>query len=58
MIANDEPNGIFAGDYYVLDRIYFEAKLDNIFFRKESDFESYKSRYSKKIENITVYKSG
>ena len=55
MIVNDETNGIFAGDGYVLDRIYFEAKLDNIFFRKESDFESYESNrgFNKKIESIT-----
>ena len=41
----NETNGILAGDRlgnYVMKRIYFESDLDNQFFRKDSQFESYK----------------
>ncbi len=34
-------NSIRADDDYVMAKIYFEADLDNLFFRKESEFESY-----------------
>ena len=34
-------NGIGAEDDYIMARIYYEADLDNVFYRKVSDFESY-----------------
>ena len=34
-------NGIGVEDDYIMARIYYEVDLDNVFFRKESDFESY-----------------
>ncbi len=34
-------NGIGAKDDYIMARIYYEADLDNIFYRKVSDFDSY-----------------
>jgi len=53
----NETNGILADDDYVMKRIYFESDLDNQFFRKDSDFESYKSPYGYRIEvkNIPVF---
>jgi len=44
----NETNGILADDDYgdyVMKRIYFESDLDNQFFRKDSDFESYEAKY-------------
>ena len=53
----NEYNGILADDDYVMKRIYFESDLDNQFFRKDSDFESYKTKYYGRIEvkNIPVF---
>jgi len=56
----NRTNGILADDDYgdyVMKRIYFESDLDNQFFRKDSDFESYKSPYVNRIEvkNIPVF---
>ena len=34
-------NGIRAKDNYIMARIYYEADLDNVFYRKVSDFDSY-----------------
>ncbi len=34
-------NGIRAKDDYIMAGIYYEADLDNVFYRKVSDFESY-----------------
>ena len=34
-------NGIGAKDDYIMARIYYEADLDNVFYRKVSDFDSY-----------------
>ena len=56
----DETNGILPKDYlgnYVMKRIYFESDLDNQFFRKDSDFESYETKYYGRIEvkNIPVF---
>ena len=34
-------NGIPANDDYIMAKHYYEADLDNVFFRKESSFESY-----------------
>ncbi len=34
-------NGIRAWDSYVIASIYFEVDLDNLFYRKQSEFESY-----------------
>jgi len=52
-------NGIGAMDDYIMARIYYEADLDNVFYRKVSDFESYQPpRYSlNRIEtrNIPVF---
>ena len=52
-------NGIGAEDNYVMAGMYYEADLDNLFFRKESGFDSYKPPgYGlKKIEtqNIPVF---
>ena len=33
-------NGIRAYDNYVMAGMYYEADLDNLFYRKESEFES------------------
>ena len=44
----NRTNGILVDDRlgnYVMKRIYFESDLDNQFFRKDSDFESYKTKY-------------
>jgi hypothetical protein len=37
--------------------MYYEADLDNLFFRKESEFDSYKPNHWNKIEtqNIPVF---
>ena len=56
----NETNGILAGEdwaNYVMKRIYFESDLDNQFFRKDSDFESYRVPYIGRIEvkNIPVF---
>ena len=56
----NETNGILADDDYgdyVMKRIYFESDLDNQFFRKDSDFESYETKYYGRIEvkNIPVF---
>ena len=53
----NEENGILSYDHYVMKRIYFESDLDNQFFRKDSDFESYKDFFAKRIEvkNIPVF---
>ncbi len=52
-------NGIGAKDDYIMARIYYEADLDNVFYRKVSDFDSYQPphRYLNKIEtrNIPVF---
>ena len=51
----NETNGILAGDDYVdyvMKRIYFESDLDNQFFRKDSDFESY---WGIEVKNIPVF---
>ena len=50
-------NGIGARDDYIMARIYYEADLDNVFYRKVSDFESYQPQYYNKIEtrNIPVF---
>ena len=52
-------NGIRAKDDYIMARIYYEADLDNVFYRKVSDFDSYQPppRYLNKIEtrNIPVF---
>jgi hypothetical protein len=58
----NETNGILADDDYgdyVMKRIYFESDLDNQFFRKDSDFESYESPYGYRgrieVKNIPVF---
>ena len=56
----NETNGILPNDYYsdyVMKRIYFESDLDNQFFRKDSDFESYETIWYGRIEvkNIPVF---
>jgi hypothetical protein len=38
-------NGIRAKDDYVMAGMYYEADLDNLFFRKESEFDSYKPNH-------------
>ncbi len=38
----DNLNGIRASNDYVMAGMYYEADLDNLFFRKESEFDSYK----------------
>jgi len=52
-------NGIRAKDDYIMARIYYEADLDNVFYRKVSDFDSYQPPYSgfNRIEtqNIPVF---
>ena len=44
LIYGDEKNmnGIRAHDDYVMAGMYYEADLDNLFYRKESEFNSYK----------------
>ena len=37
----DSVNGIGADDDYIMAQIYYEADLDNVFYRKVSDFDSY-----------------
>ena len=54
----NETNGILAGEdwaNYVMKRIYFESDLDNQFFRKDSDFESYVSYGRIEVKNIPVF---
>ena len=52
-------NGIGASDGYVMAGMYYEADLDNLFFRKESEFDSYQppNTFKNKIEtrNIPVF---
>jgi hypothetical protein len=52
-------NGIGAKDDYIMARIYYEADLDNVFYRKVSDFDSYQppADYLNRIEtrNIPVF---
>ena len=38
-------NSIRADDDYVMSRAYFEVDLDNVFYRKDSEFESYQPPY-------------
>ena len=40
-----------------MNRIYFEAQINNVFFRKKSKFESYQTNYYGKVEthNIPVF---
>ena len=52
----NRTNGILADDDYVMKRIYFESDLDNQFFRKDSDFESYETFYGRiEVKNIPVF---
>ena len=43
-----DVNGIRASDKYIMEKSYFEADLDNLFYRKNSKFKSYEDVY--KIE--------
>ena len=54
----NRTNGILVDDRlgnYVMKRIYFESDLDNQFFRKDSDFESYYYRGRIEVKNIPVF---
>ncbi len=56
----DDPsnmNGIRAKDDYIMAGVYFEADLNNLFFRKTSSCKSYQPpfKFLNKIDIIPLY---
>ena len=57
-LISNKTNGILTDDDYpyVMKRIYFEAQIENVFFRKQSEFESYTLSDDKvECNNIPVF---
>ncbi len=50
-----DVNGICADDEYIMEKSYFEADLDNLFYRKNSKFKSYEDWEKIECQKIPVY---